>query len=397
MNIPFLKPELKTEFRLRITKVRTEMAAARLDAILVASTHNLFYLTGCVFRGYVYIPAVGDPLLFFIAPSQAPADTPYCMQIRKPEQIAEILNQLNMPQPQHIGLEFGDMIYADIERLKRCFPNADAADGTTPIRRARLVKTDFEIEQMRQDGMHQTAAYSRFRKCFREGMTDLEFQIEIERILRLEGCLGIVRTAGARMEINLGQVLTGENADNPSPYDFSMGGEGAHSSLPVGANGTILRPGMTVMVDMNGGFNGYQTDMTRCWALGQPAPLALKAHECSRRILRELERIGVPGTPAANLYNRAVEIATEEGLEKYFMGHQHKVAFIGHGIGVELNEAPVLMAKSRDLLAENMTIAIEPKFVIPNIGAVGIENTYRVTNSGLENLTKFPEDLNQLD
>ena len=78
------------------------------------------------------------------------------------------------------------------------------------------------------------------------------------------------------------------------------------------------------------------------------------------------------------------------------MGHAHKAGFIGHGVGIELNEIPVVMERSKDILAENMTIAIEPKFVIPHVGAVGVENTYRVTSAGLENLTVFPEDLTEL-
>ena len=76
--------------------------------------------------------------------------------------------------------------------------------------------------------------------------------------------------------------------------------------------------------------------------------------------------------------------------------HIQKAAFIGHGVGIELNEMPVLTPRSKDVLEENMTIAIEPKFVVPGVGAVGVENTYLVTNNGLENLTPFPEEMAEL-
>ena len=121
-----------------------------------------------------------------------------------------------------------------------------------------------------------------------------------------------------------------------------------------------------------------------------------KAHEVSRQILREMEKMGVPGCKVADMYNRAMEIVEEAGLANYFMGHTQKAAFIGHGVGIELNEMPVLTPRSKDVLEANMTIAIEPKFVIPHVGAVGVENTYVVTSEGLENLTPFPEEMAEL-
>ena len=227
-------------------------------------------------------------------------------------------------------------------------------------------------------------------------MTDIEFQIEIERVLRLEGCLGYYRTSGRLMEINMGSVLNGENADAPTPYDFAVGGGGADLSLPVGADGRTMKPGTTVMVDMCGNFNGYQTDMTRVWSIGSVPDLALKAHDASRKILRVLEKEARPGVATSALYEMAMDVVRESGLEKYFMGHTQHAAFIGHGVGIQLNELPVITPRSKHLLEQNMTIALEPKFVIPHVGAVGVENTYLVTPDGLRSLTEFPEEIQDL-
>ena len=175
-----------------------------------------------------------------------------------------------------------------------------------------------------------------------------------------------------------------------------MGGAGTDPSLPVGASGEIMKPGMTVMVDMNGGFNGYQTDMTRCWYIGHVSDLAMRAHQCSIDILRDLEQFSVPGIRIGDMYRRAAKLADEAGLHEYFMGHNHKVPFIGHGVGIELNEMPVVMERNADPLLKHTTLALEPKFVIPEVGAVGIENTYVVTDDGLSNLTELDETLKQL-
>ncbi|MBD5305813.1 MAG: aminopeptidase P family protein [Bacteroides sp.] len=394
MQFPLLTPENHTEFERRVERVRIAMERDKAEALLIGSTVNIFYLAGGVCRGYFYIPVAGKPLFFMIPPAQPTSASE--ISIRKPEQIPALLLEHGYNMPKRIGLEFDDLYYSEIERLKKLFPESDILDASRVMRSARMIKTEFEIAKMKEDGMRQSAVYSRIGHVYHEGMSDIEFQIEIERLLRQEGCLGYLRVAGSKMEINMGSLLVGPNADEPSPYDFSMGGAGMDPSLPVGASGVIMKPGMSVMVDMNGGFNGYQTDMTRCWMVGEVNELAAKAHECSCAILRDLEVYSRPGVEIGEMYRRAERMAQEWGLKEYFMGHRHHAAFIGHGVGIELNEGPVVMERNKSLLEENMTIALEPKFVIPGAGAVGCENTYAVRAEGLENLTPYKENLQQL-
>ncbi len=90
-------------------------------------------------------------------------------------------------------------------------------------------------------------------------------------------------------------------------------------------------------------------------------------------------------------------MAADAGMEEYFMGHRYHAGFVGHGVGIEVNELPVLAPRSRDILEAGNVIAVEPKFVIPGIGAVGIENTYIVRDSGgAERITDAPEDITPL-
>lgn len=382
------------ESDLRISKVRREMALAGADALLIADNTNIYYLCGAVYRGYVYVPAQGRCIMFVIRPVDLKGDD--LVYVRKPEQILSELERLGMPVPSSLGLELDDLPYSDIERLRAAMSPKGVSNASAVMRRARMVKTEAEVAMIREDGMKQAAAYAQIPRIYKAEMTDVEFQIEVERLLRLEGCLGYYRTSGRLMEINMGSVLNGENADSPTPYDFAVGGGGVDMSLPVGADGRTMRRGTTVMVDMCGNFNGYQSDMTRVWSIGQVDDFTLRCHECSRKILREMEKMAVPGVPVADLYHKAMEIVEAEGLEKHFMGHVQKAPFIGHGVGIQLNEQPVLTPRSKDVLAENMVIAVEPKFVVPEVGAVGVENTYRVTAAGLECLTPFPEEISDL-
>ena len=384
--------DLEKEINLHIKKIQTSLSSTDADAILIASNPNIYYTTGRFFRGYTYIPLEGEPIWFVVKP-QLWENEKNIVYIRKPEDIPAKLQESNSKLPQTIALELSDLTYSDIIRLKALFPEAELSDGSKIMKTTRMVKTDWEINEMKIDGCHHINVYKKIKDCYRPGMSDLELQIEIERHLRLEGALGVSRVAGNLMEINLGSVISGENADSPSPYEFTMGGAGVHPTHPVGADNSKIQEGTTVMIDMNGAFNGYQTDMTRVWSLGDITELAQKAHSCSIRILRELEKEARPGVPVKNLYEIALRLVEEEGLKEYFMGHKSQVGFIGHGVGIQLNELPVITQRSKDILEENMTLAIEPKFVIPGTGAVGIENTYVVKEEGLVNLTPFPEEI----
>ncbi len=376
----------------RLEQIRAGMTASETSALLIADNANKYYITGRVFAGYVYISLEGPVIFFVRRPVKLEGDG--VVYIRKPEDIVETLG-LNVPSS--IGLELDVIPYSTATRLKKLFPESDMTNASVIMRQARAVKTCREIDLIRESGLKHVRVYNRIPHLYQSGMTDLELQVEIERVSRLEGCLGQFRICGDSMELYMGNVLVGDNADSPSPYDFAMGGEGLDPSLPVGANGSEIRPGNTIMVDMNGNYNGYMTDMTRVYALGKVQPIALEAHQCSIDIHRALCDMMIPGTPAKELYSKAEEIVKSRGLHQYFMGHCQHAGFIGHGVGIEINETPVIAPRSRDIIAEGNVIALEPKFVIPHTGAVGIENTYCVYSDRVECLTPAPEEISYLD
>lgn len=376
------------ESELRLEKVRRAMGSQHVDALLISDNANKYYLTGRVYAGYIYIPSAGIPIYFVRRPVELEGDG--VVYIRKPEQIAETIG-LNTPE--NIGLELDILPYSSALRLKKLFPEAELKNASAVMRAARACKTATEIEMIRRSGVKQMRVYSRIPHLYKPGMTDFELQIEIERESRLEGCLGQFRISGDSMELYMGNILAGENADAPSPYDFAMGGRGLDPSLPVGACGEPILPGTTVMVNVNGNYTGYMTDMTRVYSLGAISQLAIDAHNCSIEIHRSLQDMMRPGVEAKTLWEKAEEIVKSRHLHEYYMGHRQHAGFIGHGVGIEINEAPVIAPKSRDIIAEGNVIALEPKFVIPHVGAVGVENSYAVGADSVENLTPAQEEI----
>ena len=379
----------------RLARVYAGMAAAGMGAALVRDLADIYYLTGRVFRGYVYINAALDAPLYFVRQPNHLSGAGLHM-VRKPEEIAPVLDAAGLDKA--VALELDSVSYSESMRLAKAFGMEAPAGNLSPVmRRARAVKTPFEQELIRRSGLRHTLVYSKIPQLYRAGMTDIELQIEIERASRLEGCLGIFRVGGDDMELFMGNVLTGHNADTPSPYDFAMGGRGLDPSIPVGADGTLIRPGIPVMVDVNGDYTGYMTDMTRCYVAGEASEEALRANALSADICRTLAAMMVPGNAASELYAKAAQMAADAGLADNFMGHRSHAGFVGHGVGIQVNELPVIAPRSRDIIEEGNVIALEPKFVIPGLGAVGIENTYIVTPGGGVPVTTAPEGISKLD
>ncbi len=384
----------KAEFDLRMGKIRKAMAKNNLDAVVLSTNVSLYYATGHILAGYVYIPLNGKTWIFVRRPLGI--ETENVVYIKKPEQIPALLEERGIAKAESISYEMGRANYLDVMRLGKVFGVEKYSDCTALMNEVRSVKTEWEVKKLRESGVRHVMAYRRFSGIYKEGMTDSEYQIELERILRLDGCLGQFRIAGDSMELFMGSLLAGDNADTPSPYDFAMGGEGMDSSLPVGCNGSIIHPGNTVMVDMNGNFTGYMTDMTRSYYVNRLDPRAKEAHKLSIAIHKALIDFIKPGVGAKDAYDLAYKMVEEAGFADNFMGHTQKAGFVGHGVGIEVNEWPVLAPRSKQVFEAGNVIAIEPKFVIPGVGAVGIENTYLVTEKGLDNLTPLEEEIVEL-
>ncbi|MEG0646603.1 MAG: Xaa-Pro peptidase family protein [Bacteroides sp.] len=385
-----LQPELK----IRRDKIRWLMAQQGIDAALITCNVNMLYTYGRVVSGYLYLPLNAPARLFVKRPNNISGE--HIFAIRKPEQILELLKENNLPLPTKLMLEGDELPYSEYNRLAGMFPDAEIVNGTPIIRQARSIKTPVEVELFRRSGAAHARAYNNIPSVYRHGMTDLELSIEIERLMRLEGCLGIFRVFGQSMEIFMGSLLTGDNAAAPSPYDFALGGEGFDPALPGGANGTVLQEGHSVMVDLGGNFNGYMGDMSRVFSIGKLKEEAYIAHQVCLDIQEQIAAMAQPGVVCEDLYNAAIDLVTQAGFANYFMGITQQARFIGHGIGLEINEAPVLAPRVKQKLEPGMVFALEPKIVLPGIGPVGIENSWVVTAEGVEKLTICNEEIIEL-
>lgn len=381
----------KNELTLRQRRVQQSIAAMQADACIITSPVNQYWLSGFVFDGYLLLYPEGEALLFIRRP--AGITDGRAISIRKPEQIPSLLCEAGYALPRRLLLEADQLTFNSATRLQAAMEMPETLNISGELRRLRSVKSDWELNQIRESAQLHRQVYELIPSLYRRGMSDLELQIEIEREMRLHGSVGIFRSFGENMDIFMGSMLAGDNAQAASPFDYALGGGGISPLLPLGANGTKLLPGMTLMVDMAGNYRPWMDDMSRTFAIGEVPDLAFEAHQLSIDIIRTLEQTAKAGTPCADLYLLAEEMVREKGMQSYFMGTTQQAKFIGHGVGLEINEPPVLTSRSKEILLTGMAIAVEPKFVLPGIGPVGIENTYIIHENRMENITLCEEEI----
>lgn len=381
----------KQDIKNRIHQVQEYIENQNADACVISSPVNLYYLNGFIFDGYMYIMPDKEPLLFVRRPVTVEGDN--VEYIRKPEQLPELLAERNIDLPKRVLLESDLLPYSSVVRFQKALQMPGMISISGFMREIRSVKSDAELAQIRKSATIHSKVYKKIPGLYREGMTDLELQIEIEYIMRSEGSIGTFRSFGENMDIYMGNLLAGDNAQEPSPFDFALGGKGIDPLLPLGSANKVLKSGTSVMIDMAGNYTPYVSDMTRTFSVGKLPEEAYRVHQLSIDINNQIAQFAKEGVACSDVYDRTMEIVAENKMEDYFMGTTQQARFVGHGVGLEINEPPVFAARTREVLKKNMAIALEPKFVLPGIGAVGIENTYFVTETGLEKVTICEEDI----
>ena len=276
----------KEEIKSRVLKVQKQIVHEKVDACIISSPVNLYYLNGYIFDGYMYILPDREPILFVKRPVNLKAEN--VVFIRKPEQLPELLEKRNLAVPKRILLENDVLSYNAVSRFQKalCMPGMKSVSAF--MRQIRSVKSDSELQQIRQSAASHAKVYNKIPSLYRVGMTDLELQIEIEYVMRREGSIGAFRSFGENMDIYMGSLLAGDNAETASPFDFALGGKGIDPLLPLGSANKLLKEGTTIMVDMAGNYTPYYDDMTRTFSVGEIPELAHRAHQLSITISNEI-------------------------------------------------------------------------------------------------------------
>jgi Xaa-Pro aminopeptidase len=216
----------------------------------------------------------------------------------------------------------------------------------------------------------------------------------VEAQARRLGHQGIVRMRLWGAEMFYGHLMSGSAAAVPSYLASPTGGAAVNAAVAQGPSFRKIRPNEPILLDYVFAWKGYISDHTRIYAIGRPPQELVDAHAHMLDLQEHIKAMAKPGATAGDLYTAALEIAARKGVGEHFMGAGHdRIRFIGHGVGLELDEFPFLASGQETELKEGMVIALEPKLIFPGKGVVGIENTHVVTPGGLEQLTHAEQQI----
>jgi Xaa-Pro dipeptidase len=282
-----------------------------------------------------------------------------------------------------------------LERYRKVYPNAEFIDATPLIRRVRMIKSRYEIHLMQEAADQVDRVYRRAKEVIREGMTDLEVAAELEFSARKDGHQGLIRMRGFNSELFYAQIISGVDSAVPAYADTPLGGMGLNPSFGQSAGLKKIERNEPVIIDFAGCVDGYLSDLTRIFSIGPVSARMQKAYEDMLQVQELMKKLAVPGASWGMVYDECLALAVGMGYAENFMGSPGaQVSFIGHGLGIEIDEYPFIARGFKDMFfEEGMAFAFEPKIVFPGEGAIGIENTFYLSALGLKQLTHTPEEL----
>ncbi|MBB6638468.1 M24 family metallopeptidase [Cohnella thailandensis] len=384
----------------RRARLQAYMEQENMDGCLVTQNVGLYYWTGSMQSGYLFIPRSGEST-YYVKKSLVRALKEAGVRTVELGSFRQFGAKLAADYPETFAAG-APAIGADLDvlpaqlflRLQDAVPSAMWKDASSIMRKTRSMKTASEVAAIRRAARIAADALEEGLQQLKEGMTELELMAIIENSMRRQGHIGLMRMRGYNQEIMTGVVAAGEAAAVPTYFDGPAGGLGLGASAPQSSSARPIRRGEPILLDIGCCVDGYTIDQTRTAVIGEMPKPQLRAYEVSAAIIRKIERMLRPGELPEKLYQAALDEAKASGLADHFMGFgADQVKFLGHGIGLEVDEWPVLARGFNEPLEPGMVLAIEPKFTFPGIGVVGIENTYLITVDGFDTLTVSPEKL----
>jgi Xaa-Pro aminopeptidase len=376
----------KPEHAERIARYQAALSGRGLAGALLLNGVDVFYLSGTRQNAALFVPASGAPVLIVrksLGRARAEAAVEDVRPFPRSQDLARAL-----PARGRIGAAFEAVPQATLDFWRASLPEAALEDAGAVLREQRSVKSASELAAMREAGARMSRVLAEVPSFLRPGMREVDVSAEVEHRLRRAGSEGLPRVRAFNSDPPAGVVVAGAGAAEPGYFDGPVVGRGLSAAYPQGASERVIGEGEPVLLDFTLVLGGYVVDMTRTASCGALDPALVRAFQVACAIEREIARSLKPGVPCAELWEHARAMAEQARLGDFFMGPPGDQArFVGHGVGLELDELPVLAPSSRARLEAGQTVAVEPKLVFPDAGAVGIEDTFVVTDAGGEKLT----------
>ena len=389
-------PAQEFAFRLDRCKKLLHEYIPQAQGLLVFSRLNIYYFSCSFVSGVFWLPLNGDPVLFCRrGDERAKIESPvnHIYSFKSYRDIETIISDLGSSFPETAAAEMNGLSWALSNSLTKHLSIRQFIPADKVIGMCRAKKSEWELKILREAGAKHAKCLTKLLPPFlHAGISELEISHKISELFFSEGHGGILRMENYGEEVFLGHVSVGDSANYPSVFNGPVGLRGVHPATPyMGSSEVKWTVDKPLIIDVGFTLAGYITDKTQVYSLDNTNNLpvsAMKAHNFCIDLQAEIAELLRPGALPSEIWSHCLEKVKRSGWSDGFMGWgKNKVFFVGHGIGLAIDEYPII-AKGFDLpLEEGMTLAIEPKISIPGLGMVGVENTFEVTTDGGKCLT----------
>lgn len=384
----------------RTERLQATLADKGISGALILQKTDLYYFSGTLQQGWLYIPVEGTPVLmvqkdFERACAESAVDD--VVFVKTPKMVPDTLKERGIDIPAMIGMELDVLPVNHYRLFRKLFKKSEITDVSEEIRKVRSVKSEYEIDLAGQSSKAWDQWMEKVPEFIEEGISEIEAAGRIEGYARKLGHQGLIRLRRWEGELFYGHLMSGTAAAAPSYLASPTGGYGAYAAFAQGAGFKRIQRHEPVLLDYTFAKNGYISDNTRIFSVGALPDDLMKAHDAMLAVQEKAIQTAKPQVAAGDLYDTMVEEAGKNGMAEWFMGAPgKKIKFTGHGVGLELDEYPIIAKGQSMPLEKNMVIALEPKVIIPGKGVVGIENMFLVTEKGLERFCMFDDEVHIL-
>lgn len=353
----------------RLEQLRLAMEANHIEALLITNEYNRKYVTGFTGSSGVVLVTSDDILLFtdFRYIEQASLEAPHCQIVNHGTTlIQQIRERLATVAIKHLSFEAKHMTYDTYEAYQGVLGEIELVPSEGIVEQLREVKDEGELAILREAAILADDAFMYIIKHLKPGVSEQDIALKLEIFMRERGA-----TSSSFATI----VASGER-----------------SALPHGvASERLIGNNEFVTLDFGAYYKGYCSDITRTVVVGQATPKHKELYDIVLEAqMHALEHIK-PG-----MSGQEADALTRDIIKRYGYG-DHYGHGTGHGIGMEIHEAPRLSPTSDSVLAPGMTATVEPGIYIPSFGGVRIEDDIVITAHGAERLTLSTKELICID
>ena len=380
----------RSEIETRIANLKKKLNENNLDGALFFSITELFYYSGFGADGAIYIPTDGEPVHLIKRNIRLAQQYSRIENLQLFGRRSKLIKTLKLSDDSNIVLEKDILSHSFVEFLMTRSSGVELGNGSKLFRSIRSIKSKFETDQIEQAASLVDQSFDYCTGIAKPTMTEIELSSQLNSWLLNNGHDGYITTRAFNSPLVHYSYVISSLSSTLNILFTPISGYGLSAKYPYGPSKHKLGKNRPFIIDTCGNHLGYISDTTRTFVCGHFDKDTRKQLNALIQIKEYLKRNLKPGKNLGTLYNEIMELSRELRIDDQFMGtNKDRVAFLGHGVGLELDELPVFYPKGPDLISGN-TIACEPKFYIQNKKILGIEDTFVITENGNKLLSKSP-------